>query len=138
MRRGAEVYPIVPAEARGLVDVLAPWAPGLECTLLDGEWTAEGLLAAAERLAGELDANAVALSEHESRAEATQKLDVPVVRPLAGLPGKRWPDGAYHVSKDAAEAHPGTCLSKDGRGSEAAEAALDAAERVELSLADGS
>jgi tRNA(Ser,Leu) C12 N-acetylase TAN1 len=134
MRRGSEVHAIVPAEARGLVEVLAPWAPGMRYTLLDGDWSRAGLHRAAELLAHEQDANAIALAEHESRAQESQSLDAPVLRPLAGLPGKRWPQGAYEVSKDAAEAHPGTCLSQDGQGPEAAEAALDAAETRELSL----
>lgn len=134
MRRGAEVHALVPAQARGLVDGLAPWAPGMKVTLLEGDVSRAGLLAAAERLAEDVDANAIALAEHESRAAETQSLETAVVRPLAGLPGKRWPEGAYRVSKDAAEAHPGTCLDKDGMGPKAALAELEAADTIELEI----
>lgn len=136
MRRGAEVHAILPAQARPLVDVLAPWAPGMRCTLLEGDWSRDGLLAAAEALAGKVDANAIALSEHEARAGESQSIDHALLRPLAGLPGKRWPEGAYRASKAAAQAHPGTCLDEEGQGPEAALEGLQAAETVELSLGD--
>lgn len=134
MRRGADVHVLVPAGARGLVEGLAPWAPGMKVTLLEGDFSREGLLAVAERLADQVDANAIALAEHESRASETRGLDHAVLRPLAGLPGKRWPEGAYRASKQAAEAHPGTCLDSDGQGPKAAETALEAAETIELGL----
>lgn len=134
MRRGAEVHALVPAEAADLVEVLAPWAPGMRYTLLEGDWSAEGLRTAAELLAQREHANAVALSEHESRADESQGVEMPVLRPLAGLPGKRWPAGAYRVSKQAADAHPGTCLDPEGQGPEEAKAALEAAKTRELSL----
>jgi adenylyl- and sulfurtransferase ThiI len=134
MRRGAEVHLIVPVEARALAEVLAPWGPGMRSTLLEGDWSREGLLAAAQRLAKDEQANAIALGEHESKAEESQGIDHPVLRPLAGLPGRRWPEGAYQVSKDAAEAHPGTCLDADGQGAEQAAQRLAEAETRELSV----
>lgn len=134
MRRGASVHAILPAKARALVDVLAPWAPGMHVTLLDGSWSRPGLLAAAEQLAHHIDATAIALSEHAARAEESQELDYPLLRPLAGLPGRRWPAGAYDVSKKAAKVYPGSCLDADGQGPQTASQALESATSDELSL----
>lgn len=135
MRRGASVQVLVPSEARALVEVLAPWAPGTQVTLLDGSWSREGLLAAAEGLVRREDASAIALAEHESRAEETQRLDVPVLRPLAGLPGDRWPEGAYRAAKRAANEHPGTCIDSNGQGPGQAAKRLEGASALKLSPA---
>lgn len=132
MRRGASVHGIVPAGCEEIVETLARWAPGMPYTVLEGPVSREGLLAAAGRLAEELGAHAVALDEHESRATEPPPIDGPVIRPLAGLPGKRWPEGAYRASKDAAEVHPGECVDQDGAGPKQAKALLRDAARGEL------
>jgi len=134
MRRGSEVHLVVPAEAVALGEVLAPWAPGIRCTLLPGSWSREGSLAAAEQVAADVEANAIALGEHEAQAEGSQAIDHPVLRPLAGLPGRRWPRGAYRVSKEAAKAHPGTCWDSEGQGPGDVAQALERSETRELSL----
>jgi hypothetical protein len=112
MRRGSSVHGIVPACGTDLVEVLEAWAPSMQYTVLEDPVDRETLLEAAVLKAKEIDASAVALGEHEAMAEDTQDLGVTVLRPLAGLPGKRWPEGAYAVSKDAADQHPGRCLGE--------------------------
>ncbi len=131
MRRGCSVHAVVPASCVGVVELLEPWASGMRFTVLEGPVSREGLLGASEVLARSVGAGSLVLDEHESRAGAW-KASVPVVRPLAGLPGKRWPRGAYALSKRAAELHPGPCVVKDGMGRDEAVAALEDAEVHEL------
>jgi thiamine biosynthesis protein ThiI len=132
LRRGARVHAVVPEGGEPVVETLEPWAPGLAYTVLEGPVARRGLLAAAGQLTERIDAHAVALDEHESRATEPPPVDVPVLRPLAGLPGKRWPEGAYAVSKDAADVHPGETLDRDGRGAAAADQLVENAGRGEL------
>lgn len=123
MRRGCSVHGVVPESCVDVVGLLEPWAPGLAFTVLGGEVSREGLLGAAEALVKKQGAGSLVLGEHESRVGAWAA-SVPVVRPLAGLPGKRWPQGAYALSKRAAELHPGPCVSSSGVGREEAVASL--------------
>lgn len=132
MRRGADVHALVPDGCQDVVATLEPWAPGMAYTLLPDPVTRKGLLAAADQLAHAIDANSLALDDHETRALTDPGLDTPLLRPLAGLPGKRWPEGAYRVSKQAAKEHPATCVDEGGLGPEDAVAALDGAERSQL------
>lgn len=132
MRRGARVHGIVPEGCRAIVETLEAWAPGMPYTVVEGPVSRDGLLAAAGLLAERVGAHAVALDEHESRATDPPPIDGPVIRPLAGLPGKRWPEGAYRASKDAAEVHPGECVDQDGAGAKAAKALLEGADRAEI------
>lgn len=132
MRRGASVHAIVPEGCQPVVETLVEWAPGMRYTVLPGEVSRDGLLAAAQALADRVGANAIALGEHEAMATEQTPIEGPVIRPLAGLPGKRWPRGAYRVAKDAAEVHPGTCIAKDGIGPEQAVKLLEDAQTDEL------
>lgn len=132
MRRGASVHALVPDGCQEIVATLEPWAPGMAYTVLPGEVTREGALAAADQLAKDLEANSIALDDHETRALTDPGLDTPLLRPLAGLPGKRWPEGAYRVAKQAANIHPSPCVTKDGMGAEEARKALGTAEREAL------
>ncbi len=127
MRRGASVHALAPASCEPIIETLEPWAPEMRYTLLDGAVSRRGLLHAAEALAKEEGAHALALDEHESRADETQEMTIPLLRPLAGLPGKRWPRDPYGLSKQAAEIHPGPCVDGNGAGpTEALELLKDA------------
>lgn len=123
MRRGCSVHGVVSEACTDVVGLLEPWAPGMRYTVLEGAVSREGLLGAAEVLAGSVGAGSIVLDEHESRAGAWEG-SMPVVRPLAGLPGRRWPRGAYALSKQAAKVHPGPCVAPGGMAREEAVAAL--------------
>lgn len=130
MRRGSSVHMVVPEACERVAAELAPWAPGEPYTVIDGEVSRAGLRAAAQAKARGIHANAVVLGEHETTAVDTdQELNLPVLRPLAGLPGKRWPDGAYQVAKQAADLHPGSCV--DAAGADPKEA-LERLERADI------
>lgn len=132
MRRGASVHGVVPSTGTDLVEVLEPWAPGMTYTVLEAPVQCDALVAAAERLAETTEASAIALGEHEALAEAGAAREFPVLRPLAGLPGKRWPEGAYRVAKQAADVHPGRCVDKEGLTADEVLAELDEATTAEL------
>ncbi len=116
MRRGATVHAVVPPGCQSVVETLEPWAPGMAYTMLEEPVDRDGLLAAAEHLAARLGAQAVALDEHERFSLQDNPIQRPILRPLAGLPGKRWPAGAYSVAKQAAERHPQVCVAPAGQG----------------------
>ncbi|MDX1610798.1 MAG: THUMP domain-containing protein [Candidatus Thermoplasmatota archaeon] len=132
MRRGAQVHLLVPEEAMALVEPLRGWAPNTPMTVVEGSWSREGLLALAAQVARERDANAIVLDDHETRAGGSLLEGIPVLRPLAGLPGRRWPEGAYRASKAAADAHPGPCVRASGRTAEAVAGALEESRRDRL------
>lgn len=133
MRRGSSVHMLVPEGCVEIAETLAPWAPDAPYTVLPGRVSGEGLQVAAAELAERIDANALALGEHEADAvHKRRRDDVAVLRPLAGLPGKRWPDGAYRVAKEAADRVPGGCLAEQGAGPKEAIGLLDEAEEHAL------
>lgn len=124
MRRGATAHLLCPAGCREVAETLVPWAPGGKLTLIEETPTREAMLAAAEALAEQIGAEAIALDDHEARVVAGAGLDVPVLYPLAGLPGKRWPEGAYRASKQAAEVHPKPCVGEEGADATTVQGAL--------------
>lgn len=131
MRRGAAAHLLVPEGGLQTVRTLSAWAPRLTATVLPGRPSRAGLVAAAVALAGRLRAHAIVLDDHETRISPVPE-GFPALRPLAGLPGARWPAGARAVAKAAARDAPGWTVTEEGAGPEETLALLDAAEDVAL------